>query len=1332
MKEYEGKPSLIKIASENNLLLSSSNKRTIENELVIYINQLSSLIRKFNKSNNQSFLDIKNTYNKPIQNIKKLSPNKIENILTLVNNIENSNLNFYSNAKEIFHKMKVCHNKNKNHLNQNEGINNIMVTNNNINISNNFIHSKKYKKFKENIKDNLLLKFDTIKNEKEEFEKDNILSSRNTYKNYLNMPKQDYHKIYKSKTIENNDSFEFDFLNDSNNGQVSLEKDSNQYKNILNKFSKKVYHFISLIQKLQNNENNLNDINDDLNLVLEKEKNVLNQLCIKYLSNTNPKISIKYSPINRMSKKLISFPNSYSETVIIDTEYDKLKNDYDNLNKELFITQRENNELKKEIDKLRKNLNSNDLIKINIDNIEEENELFYNKKNSNSSSNIIKNGEEYIKSYKIIKKENKNMKNIITNLSKEIAEIKKKNYELTPSFENRVNKELNEIHSNNITPRKKNMKILFPSLNQDNSQILESKINNLTKKNNEMANQIKEMNIQKKNCLNILKQNECQIKEQQLNIDKYLKEIEKLKKNNLNNDLNVEKGNNDLKNNEEKEKMFNLEKNNKQLNLEKQKLTIEINKLKNKLNELEKNHNDKLNNNIENLNVKINEIEKKNSSLISDNNKLNNDLNELYIKINQIEKKNSSLISDNNKLNNNLNELKETINQLEKKNSSLIADNNKLNNDLKKLKETINQLEKKNSSLISDNNKLNNDLNNLNETIQKIEKNNKILNKQILELNNIISDYEKENQKSILNNNNLNNDYEQLNNEYKNLLNNYQNLKKENENIKNELDLNNKEKEQLNNKLSELNEKNKKEINFLSQNKNKNKIEEENNELKKEILKLNVDVKKLEKENKNQFNSLSKLKNDYLKETEELTNEIDNLNSEIQNLKDNNSKIINENNELKQLIEKEKEKKFNLKIEKIIDFEYISIFEINLNDNIEDIYTLKKKLKTISFENKILNEEKEKNFQEIEELKNNIDDLIQLKYQSHYLKTNSKLSNSSYIIKIDDNLDENEKLNSLYDNEKDLDNEKDNDEKTISIKQYNKTISDINEKSYFPIRKKSYAKCNSKFKKNKSVYIDYDINNIQLEEISNYHFSIKKKSNTNTKISPNTHELIKIFQYNSKIIWYLFKIKNSNSEINFDDFIWKEQKSKKDFLSFTNIPKNDSIELQKQIEKLEEKKKDLETKLIKKENDYNRLSMNYAKLFNKKKNDEKNPDKLRNEIEKLKKENRNLQNIINKYKENENIFNLSFIEDDIEGNQFIDELNFDEIIENMSNYNIFTNGIGKKEDYNSKERLKNTVKTLISEINFTNKVKICLGSIFKQLNVSEDDIYELIGKYKFV
>ncbi len=176
MKEYEGKVSLVKMASENNLLISNSKKRIIEDELIIYINELSSLIRKFNKSNIQNFLDIKNTFNKPIQSQKNITPIKLENILNLFTKIENSNSNFYSNAKDIFHKMKECHNKIKNHLKQNEGINKIMVTNNNINISNSIIHNKKYKMFKENIEDNLKLKFDTIQNENEEFENNHILS----------------------------------------------------------------------------------------------------------------------------------------------------------------------------------------------------------------------------------------------------------------------------------------------------------------------------------------------------------------------------------------------------------------------------------------------------------------------------------------------------------------------------------------------------------------------------------------------------------------------------------------------------------------------------------------------------------------------------------------------------------------------------------------------------------------------------------------------------------------------------------------------------------------------------------------------------------------------------------------------------------------------------------------------------------------------------------------------------------------------------------------------------------------------------------------------------
>ena len=52
------------------------------------------------------------------------------------------------------------------------------------------------------------------------------------------------------------------------------------------------------------------------------------------------------------------------------------------------------------------------------------------------------------------------------------------------------------------------------SLFSDNKNDLLEKIKNLTLKNNEVGNQIKEMNVQRNNCLNIFKQNEIQIKEQ--------------------------------------------------------------------------------------------------------------------------------------------------------------------------------------------------------------------------------------------------------------------------------------------------------------------------------------------------------------------------------------------------------------------------------------------------------------------------------------------------------------------------------------------------------------------------------------------------------------------------------------------------------------------------------------------------------------------------------------------------------------------------------------------------------------------------------------------------
>ena len=65
-------------------------------------------------------------------------------------------------------------------------------------------------------------------------------------------------------------------------------------------------------------------------------------------------------------------------------------------------------------------------------------------KSPDSSFNSFENEEDYKKYYKIVKNENKNMKGIITTLSTEIAEMKKKNYEFSPS-----NNKLNNTENKN-------------------------------------------------------------------------------------------------------------------------------------------------------------------------------------------------------------------------------------------------------------------------------------------------------------------------------------------------------------------------------------------------------------------------------------------------------------------------------------------------------------------------------------------------------------------------------------------------------------------------------------------------------------------------------------------------------------------------------------------------------------------------------------------------------------------------------------------------------------------------------------------------------------------
>ena len=106
--------------------------------------------------------------------------------------------------------------------------------------------------------------------------------------------------------------------------------------------------------------------------------------------------------------------------------------------------------------------------------------------------------------------------------------------------------------------------------------------------------------------------------------------------------------------------------------------------------------------------------------------------------------------------------------------------------------------------------------------------------------------------------------------------------------------------------------------------------------------------------------------------------------------------IYKENREMRKKIENKK-----LIIENVNDLEFINLIEINLNNKYNNnINELKKKIENYSFENKLLIEEKDKNYKEIEELKLNIEELKnQLKNNPsslNYIKTNSKISLSSF------------------------------------------------------------------------------------------------------------------------------------------------------------------------------------------------------------------------------------------------------------------------------------------------------------------------------------------------
>jgi hypothetical protein len=192
-----------------------------------------------------------------------------------------------------------------------------------------------------------------------------------------------------------------------------------------------------------------------------------------------------------------------------------------------------------------------------------------------------------------------------------------------------------------------------------------------------------------------------------------------------------------------------------------------------------------------------------------------------------------------------------------------------------------------------------------------------------------------------------------------------------------------------------------------------------------------------------------------------------------------------------------------------------------------------------------------------------------------------------------------------------------------------------------------------------------------------------------------------------------------------------------------------------QIEELKGKIQKLERKMIEKEKEYEVLYINYNILNQKNKNYEEQ-DKLIEMIDKLKKENRELNTIILKYKtEKKDDIGLSFIDNDLEGSKFLDDKCFEDILSSLdkkdnekktekstsNNIKNNNNSKEKKSDTNKDSQnklkdsvfnvhLKDSVNLLMNQVSMNQNAKSTLSSILLQLGCSDEDIYKLMGNYR--
>ena len=784
------------------------------------------------------------------------------------------------NENDVLSKAKESILKFQNRIKPNSEVNNIKYNNSEQNQQNKNIY------YKETFYKDIQLE-----------EPDNILYSNNTYSsggnilqnNYINKNKNKDNtnantNINKNKNLNLNNNFN----NDSSSpiSDFSYNKANNNLKyntEYNNKFNENKFSIID--EEDEYNSLYKSSIKEDKENEKIKEKDDIQNIIKKTVINNNNSNNNNYNKNKKVeNKNMVKNRINNMETVKNDNTYDKkfkpLKKEYGNI-----LENKKNNRQKN--DKFFNNiLEENEILKIEINKLIDENRYLKNEKKNNKNETPHRKRNNTTKNIK---------KNISSNISggetndtsisvlkSENAQISKKNDELL--------KQIKELKNRNKIQKKRI---------DDIEQILKDKTEYITQmeaKNKENNSNLDKNHIYKTKYTELLTRFDivnkelAQSKKTKSKYNELLSEHEKLKTNynNLLKDQDKSDDNKKENNNEYKKRINKLEEDNKALNelidkLKKEKISF-------------KNSNNKINNYNNSNNNIINDLND-NENLKKVNNDINMSINELKFENNSLKDKCSEVQNKNKELQNKINELQN------------ICDNNK-----KEYIQNINKLQKdiidfKQKELQEKSDLENNVTKLLFENTDLKDANTKLLNENqsLIKIKNDFESFQKNN-----NNNNLNisnNDkiialQKQIKEliQYKNKCNN---LEKNIYQLKLELKKPKSKNIQIANKqfITFISKKN---TNNIGNNKyerganlNINKLEEYEKEKK------NLNSKNIELDKK--VNAIQKKYDDLLKENNKLETKKNDLAQQVNNLNDlidlSNQELVSQILDLKKVIE---------------------------------------------------------------------------------------------------------------------------------------------------------------------------------------------------------------------------------------------------------------------------------------------------------------------------------------------------------------------------------------------------------------------------------------------